>query len=521
MKIAEFDLTGDDGSILAFNFYGRDQRLVGVYTVVVRENDRDTGMRTVDNTASFELVEHSYQEAADNEGVITIDALEIEMELAMGTKGDKGDKGDPGPQGATGPQGPQGERGLQGPEGPMGPRGPIGPQGETGPQGKPGIQGPQGIQGEKGDPGPQGEKGDPGEPGLQGPQGEKGDPGPQGPQGETGPQGPQGETPDISGLATKEEVAGKADKATTLAGYGIGDAYTKSEVDASLATKQDTLQLTVKDNGNIVLANIQGQSKEFMPATPSGDPMHYAYVAAGAEYNDTGADIVKTTPWAYLADDDADKTVVHKAGYWYLNGLGDITNEQMRKIYAVGNIYSYIQLDSLLRDGSADFVRIRTNICNGGWGNNIRYFNSFLEDPNSIQFFCYGNKTLESCMLTPIYWLTSKNIKLAMALRYAFYGSNIEHIVGVITGKASTFDTTTFENSYFLKTIAIVELNKNISFHSSGELSVKSVLYMIQNEAATSAITITLHADAYARAMANAGIVAALEAHPNVSLASA
>ena len=44
------------------------------------------------------------------------------------------------------------------------------------------------------------------------------------------------EIPDISGLATKEEVAGKADKATTLAGYGIGDAYTKSEVDAAIAT---------------------------------------------------------------------------------------------------------------------------------------------------------------------------------------------------------------------------------------------------------------------------------------------
>ena len=44
---------------------------------------------------------------------------------------------------------------------------------------------------------------------------------------------------------------------------------------------------------------------------------------------------------------------------------------------------------------------------------------------------------------------------------------------------------------------------------------------MINKEAATSPITITLHADAYARAMANADIVAALEAHPNVSLASA
>ncbi len=194
MSVPDFEIAGEDGDLLAFNFYGKDQRLVGVYTVVVRENDREIEMRSVDKTMSFELVSHSHQEGTDNEGVITIEALEIEMELAIGTKGDKGDKGDPGLPGAAGPQGepgPQGERGLQGPEGPQGPAG------------------------------PQGEKGDPGEPGPQGP---------------VGPQGPQGETPDISGFATKEEVAGKADKATTLAGYGIGDAYTKSEVDAAIAS---------------------------------------------------------------------------------------------------------------------------------------------------------------------------------------------------------------------------------------------------------------------------------------------
>ena len=39
----------------------------------------------------------------------------------------------------------------------------------------------------------------------------------------------------------QENITSKADKATTLAGYGIGDAYTKSEVDVALSTKQDTL----------------------------------------------------------------------------------------------------------------------------------------------------------------------------------------------------------------------------------------------------------------------------------------
>ena len=36
-------------------------------------------------------------------------------------------------------------------------------------------------------------------------------------------------------------IAGKADKATTLAGYGIADAYTKNEVDAAIEGKQDTI----------------------------------------------------------------------------------------------------------------------------------------------------------------------------------------------------------------------------------------------------------------------------------------
>ena len=34
----------------------------------------------------------------------------------------------------------------------------------------------------------------------------------------------------------QENITGKANKATTLAGYGIGDAYTKSEVDAAISS---------------------------------------------------------------------------------------------------------------------------------------------------------------------------------------------------------------------------------------------------------------------------------------------
>ena len=72
-----------------------------------------------------------------------------------------------------------------------------------------------------------------------------------------------------------------------------------------------------------------------------------------------------------------------------------------------------------------------------------------------------------------------------------------------------------------LKEIRLHSVAWALSFKSSPDLSNASILYMIENEISTGTIAITLHADAYARAMADTEIQAALEAHPNVSLASA
>ena len=274
---------------------------------------------------------------------------------------------------------------------------------------------------------------------------------------------------------------------------------TQEKIDSSvLSNKQDTLQLTVKDNGNIVLANLQGQSKEFMPATPSGDPMHYAYVAAGAEYNDTGADIIKTTPWADLADDEADKTVVHKAGYWYLNGLGDITNEQMRVIYLEAPTTLFTQDSASKQSG-------RTNI-------------PFKTVNASTNLARAGNFSMSEVIAT------TGDIKFSIASAMFSESINLVHIISIFNFayvSNSALNGIEFRSDTKLKTIRIFNLKISINFKHCELLTLKSILHMIENEAATSAITITLHADAYTRAMANADIVAALEAHPNVSLASA
>ena len=56
-------------------------------------------------------------------------------------------------------------------------------------------------------------------------------------------------------------LATKADKATTLAGYGITDAYTKSETDTLLASKADATQLTDGSVTKLGTADVGGDTK--------------------------------------------------------------------------------------------------------------------------------------------------------------------------------------------------------------------------------------------------------------------
>lgn len=266
------------------------------------------------------------------------------------------------------------------------------------------------------------------------------------------------------------------------------------------------LKLSVKDNGNVVLSNAKGESKEFMPATPSGDPMHYAYINAGAEYNATGADIVKNAPWADLADTDEDKVVVHKAGYWYLNGLGDLTNTEMSNIYRRGHIS--LETDYLAYTTTANNIRTNLDcIYKASYSSLVANFMGYNNEIIVLNTF-RNNRTAGK-----VQWNNNSSFAASAALPL-----KLTHILGLIT---NTPQNAMIQRAPSLKTIKIKDLMQNISFPDSSMLTTASVLYMISNSTATSAITITLHADAYARAMSDASIVEALSAHTNVTLASA
>lgn len=107
-------------------------------------------------------------------------------------------------------------------------------------------------------------------------------------------------------------------------------------------------------------------------------------------------------------------------------------------------------------------------------------------------------------------------------LKYIFYGCiNLQDVIPVLDLGKATNVTSFAYNCFSLRGIKIKNLPISIAFSQSSRLSKESLLFMINNEAATSPITITLHADAYARLANDPDIVAALSNHPNVSLASA
>ena len=75
-----------------------------------------------------------------------------------------------------------------------------------------------------------------------------------------------------------------------------------------------------------------------------------------------------------------------------------------------------------------------------------------------------------------------------------------------------------FYYCYSLTTVNLKGVALNYQPNHSALLSKESLLYLINNEAATSAITITLHSYAYERLATDADVVAALANHPNISI---
>lgn len=258
--------------------------------------------------------------------------------------------------------------------------------------------------------------------------------------------------------------------------------YEKSATDTLIAKKVDKTDI-VQSTGTSETAVMsqKASTMAFAANTPSGDPLHNMYLTIGAVWNgDTG--------------------------FWEMNGLNDLTNEDMLWIYKMSHVqplpvdrvefapfsYSY-RLTNKARTTSTKYY---------GAGSGIELvmptftWNCCIE----IIHFNYRNDP---------YLIFGNPVSLA-------YCKNLKEIR----------DTVIIDDIYadMAQDNELVEvrfiLKSNIKFGDSNKLSVASVKYMIEN-ASGATITITLHPEAYERAIADAGVQTALANKTNVSLAKA
>lgn len=212
------------------------------------------------------------------------------------------------------------------------------------------------------------------------------------------------------------------------------------------------------------------------------------YISAGARYNEA-------------------------TGYYELNGLTDITEEEMRVIYdrtwgwwiALPNIggfgSSYPRTNIPCPDYKAIVYKGSCNISscfnNGEIADN-------LEVLNFRPRYLPSDSAFDQIKVNNMNWMCQGNRKPIT-------------IIGIINTHYVS-DNNSLNIGGNIKSINIKNLSKNIKFYGSSVLSKESVLYMINNSEGTNAFTIALNKAVYDVMKDDADIIAALAEKTNITL---
>lgn len=278
-----------------------------------------------------------------------------------------------------------------------------------------------------------------------------------------------------------EDISTVNDSAWTELGTPIdlGGYYTKNEVDKKVKPLADSIGTdndAASANGSLY-ARIKKNATDIYDyaSKMSSGTLRDLYISAGAVYNEA-------------------------TGFYELNGLTDITEEQMRVIYKYAGTPQV--------KAAFAYSKARTNLPMPGMYNGILETDMF-----------YGCSNLETVYLgyrqvTPIDFETPT---IGYRGQDAFYlCKKLKYIYGRLRIMTSNIGDT-FGECLSLEEVRIYNLVYSIQISWSPNLSKESVQYMITNAnppsgAAVGSITITLHPTAYARLKDDADIVAALEA---------
>ena len=181
------------------------------------------------------------------------------------------------------------------------------------------------------------------------------------------------------------------------------------------------------------------------------------YVAAGAVYN-------------------------QNTGFYELNGLTDITEEQMKTIYVQTNHMDYIENMSGVFSGYS----FRTNL-------GFRYSRHTNDRDFNLKNAFRENKQLEVLVLGPDN--ENRPMRCSSLQNFILNCVKVKKVIGylICSTRIDILEVPLLEE------IRIKHLQASFNANTSPNLSLESLQYLITNAANTSAITVTVHADVYAK----------------------
>lgn len=209
-----------------------------------------------------------------------------------------------------------------------------------------------------------------------------------------------------------------------------------------------------------------------------------------------------------------------ESGYFSLNGIDNIAYDEMRQIYNCRTGYG---VNSLLAVYGRTYTARTNFVAFRGYGNS--YSN---HEPTTIytKYLCGKNASITKFALCSEVALcvkagTGNNFESLGLGGAPLDRSRLEEIIGVLdvtnlTGSNNFFYNGTWQP--WLTSFKLKALKASIDLSGMPRLSEATILYMINNEKAASAITIKLHADAKAMADASEAIQSALANHANITL---
>ena len=446
MPVTEYTV---DGNTVKFPFWGKDQKKTGVYKLVAVGNGGEKGMFTATCCGAFQLssgCEVSCQSDLQVPAEVSCQSdLQVpanglsayQIALQNGFQGTE-------EEWLASLKGEKGDKGDQGEKGEQGERGEKGDTGEQGIQGIPGEKGDKGDRGEQGEQGIQGIQGVQGIPGEKGEKGDKGDQGERGLQGEKGEKGDKGD-PFTYADFTPEQIAELQQPATEA---------------AKTANEAATEASTAAEKANEAAAKIP----------PPGGYMRGLFESLPEVQFNEGTGYYEV----WLKDD---------------SGLDNVTEEEMKQIYQASILFRAAVADKMSICASLD-TRAVIPISS----------TQQIMNSDSVSF----SNALQGTRCEYIRLSTDTNIEAGMRIRggHLTFGDNpnLKKIMPMgISLYMNTVTTNMFRGCKSLSYFYFQRLKTDISIIDSPLVAIESLTYLIENAANTSAITITVHPEVYAK----------------------